>query len=69
MDMNERVTNGIRRKMKEQGITQVELSEQLGISRPNLSRLLAGRSPRVPDSLQRVLDHLGLELTVEDKDA
>ena len=67
MAMNESITSGIRRKMKEQGVTQVELSEQLGISRPNLSRLLSGRSPRVPDSLQRVLDRLGLELTVKEK--
>jgi transcriptional regulator with XRE-family HTH domain len=65
--MNDKITSAIRRKMKERGITQVELSKQLNVSRPNLNRLLAGRSPRVPDSLQRVLDALDLELTAEDK--
>lgn len=67
MEMNERITSAIRRKMEERGLTQVELSEQLNISRPNLNRLLSGRSPQVPKSLQQVLDALDLELTAENK--
>jgi transcriptional regulator with XRE-family HTH domain len=67
MIVNEKITGAIRQKMKEKGLTQKELSERVGLSQPNLARLLAGRSPRVPDSLQKVLDHLGLELTAEDK--
>ncbi len=67
MNMNEKVTTAIRRKMKERGMTQLQLGEATDISQPNLSRMLSGRSPRVPDTLCRVLDELGLEITAEEK--
>lgn len=65
--MNERISAVMRAKMKEKGITQEKLAELTGISQPNISRLLAGRSPQVPKSIKSVLDVLGLELTAEEK--
>ncbi len=68
MEVNQKVAAAIRQKMKQRGMTQAQLGEQTGISQPNLSRMLSGRSPRVPETLRRVLDELGLELTAENKD-
>jgi transcriptional regulator with XRE-family HTH domain len=67
MRVNERISSVMRAKMKEKGITQEKLAELTGISQPNISRLLAGRSPQMPKSIRSVLDALGLELTAEDK--
>ncbi len=48
--------------MKAQGMTQTELGDAVGMAQPNIQRLLAGRVGAVPESWQKVLDALGLEL-------
>ena len=53
--------------MKERGITQVKLAREVGMEQPNVQRLLAGRVGAVPDSWQKVLDALGLELIAVSK--
>ncbi|WP_231557291.1 helix-turn-helix domain-containing protein [Deinococcus sp. YIM 77859] len=60
--MNEQVRRAVRERMQEQGLTQTELGELVGMAQPNVQRLLAGRVGAVPESWQRVLDALGLEL-------
>lgn len=62
MGMNEQVRQAVRERMKDQGITQVELGEQIGMAQPNVQRLLSGRVGSVPESWQKVLDALGMEL-------
>ncbi|TDE84976.1 XRE family transcriptional regulator [Deinococcus sp. S9] len=62
LGMNEQVRRTVRERMKQQGITQTELGELVGMAQPNVQRLLAGRVGAVPESWQKVLDVLGLEL-------
>lgn len=65
--MNEQVRQAVRERMKAQGITQVELGQRVGLAQPNVQRLLAGRVGTVPESWQKVLDALGLELVAVPK--
>lgn len=47
--------------------SQEELGELVHMAQPNVARLLSGRSGRVPETWQRVLDALGLELVAVPK--
>ena len=68
MQMNEQVRQAVKARMKERGITQVKLAQEVGMEQPNIQRLLAGRVGAVPDSWQKVLDALGLELVARLKE-
>lgn len=65
--MNDQVRRAVRERMQEQGLTQTELGEQVGMAQPNVQRLLAGRVGTVPESWQNILDALGLELVAVPK--
>jgi transcriptional regulator with XRE-family HTH domain len=65
--MTETVIKQVRQLMEKQGVSQGELSRRTGIERPNITRMLSGRSGKVPESWQKVLDELGLELIVVSK--
>lgn len=65
--MNEQVRQAVRESMKAQGVTQTDLGERVGMAQPNIQRLLAGRVGAVPESWQKVLDALGLELVAVPK--
>ena len=66
--MNEQVRQMVKARMKERGITQVKLAQEVGMEQPNIQRLLAGRVGAVPESWQKVLDALGLELVAQNKE-
>ena len=65
MKMNDQVRQVVKACMKERGMTQVKLAQEVGMEQPNIQRLLAGRVGAVPDSWQKVLDALGLELVAQ----
>lgn len=65
--MNKEVRQAVKNRIGELGLTQAELARRADMERSNLHRLLSGKSGQVPDSWQRVLDALGLELTVQAK--
>lgn len=65
--MNKEVRQAVKNRIEELGLTQAELARRTDMERSNLHRLLSGKSGQVPDSWQRVLDALGLELTVQSK--
>ena len=65
MKMNYQVRQVVKARMKERGMTQVKLAQEVGMEQPNIQRLLAGRVGAVPDSWQKVLDALGLELVAQ----
>jgi transcriptional regulator with XRE-family HTH domain len=67
MRMTETIIKQVRRAMEKQSISQGELSRRTGIERPNINRLLTGKSGKVPENWQKVLDELGLELVVKAK--
>lgn len=65
--MNDEVRDAVRKAMKEQGISQVKLAEELGVDRVNLTRALSGRSGKIPDLWQRIFERFGLEITIKKK--
>lgn len=67
-NMTEKIRQQIRDVMTEQEMTTYRLAQMTGIDQPNVTRLLKGRSGKIPESWQKVLDALGLELIVKQKD-
>ena len=66
--MDEGIREQIKRCIKEKSVTQGEIAKALGIARPNITRMLTGRSGQVPDNWVKLLDYLGLELTVQHRE-
>ena len=66
------MTDPIRQEIRLQLVrlhrSQADLAKQLGVSRTYLSRLLSGTQDGSVDLWRRILDELGLELTVKTKD-
>lgn len=67
MKMTDNIRKTVREVMTEKGITQVDLAELVSMERPNVTRILAGRSGKIPDGWQKILDALNLELVVRPK--
>lgn len=63
------IRDTLKRTMREQGLTQTALAEQLGIKQPSVADILTGRRGRQPESLLNLLDAVGLELTIQPKTA
>ena len=57
----------MREAMAEQGLSQQNVAEHLGVSRSRVGHLLSGARGRIPQSILDLLDALGLELTVRRK--
>lgn len=51
----------------EQGVTQTELADRLGIKQPTLARMESGRVNINESTLSRILDALNLELRIVEK--
>ena len=51
----------------EQGVTQTELAEKLGIKQPTLARMESGRVGINESTLTRILDALNLQLQITSK--
>lgn len=60
--MNEAVRQAVKVALKEQGLTQEQVAEEIGLHRVQVNRLLNGKSNDVPDSWQRLLELAGLDL-------
>lgn len=58
------VNISIRRVRESAGISQRELARRLGVQQPLVARWEAGRSSVRVDTLQRIADALGVNLTV-----
>ncbi len=64
---DEQIRTTMRAAMTEQGLTQQQMAERLGIKQASFSEVLSGKYGRVPPSLLRALDALGLELVARPK--
>ena len=67
--VNEKVRNTVKQQMLKKALNQTSLAKRVSMSRVNLVRLLSGRSGQVPESWQKVLDELDLELVAVPKGA
>lgn len=63
--MNEAVLERVRSEVQRRRLTHEQLADHLGLSRPQVSRMLSGRSGRVPEGWAHLLDLLGLELVAK----
>ena len=70
LGVNEQLRNALLAVLKERNISQAELARRAGVPRQNISRALTSSDPqgKVPPIWEKMLDALGLELTVKAKD-
>ncbi len=65
--MTESIREMVRESMNQQGVSTYRLAQLTEIEQPNVTRLLKGRSGKIPYSWQKILDALDLELVVQPK--
>lgn len=65
--MTDELRAEIRAELARRRVRQVELAQELDVSRTHLSNMLNGQRGKLPATWARLLDHLGLELTVRSK--
>jgi predicted transcriptional regulator len=65
--MNDDIRAAVVLRMAERGVTRYQMAQDLDMDAPNISRLLNGRSGKIPESWQAIFDYLGLELVVKPK--
>lgn len=66
--MNDTIRQAVKNRMRARDLTQRELARRTDMHETNLARLLAGRSGKINEGWQRVLDELGLELVAVPKE-
>lgn len=69
LEVNDEIRAQFLAQMEAKNISQAELARQLGIPRQHVSRALKGDNPqgKMPPIWVKMLDALGLELTVKPK--
>jgi transcriptional regulator with XRE-family HTH domain len=67
MVVNTQIRSAASRAVERQRLTQKQLAERVGMSQPAVGRVLNGARKGDPDSWQRILDALGLELVAVPK--
>lgn len=65
--VNDTIRETVKNRMRARDLTQRELARRTDMHETNLARLLAGRSGKINEGWQRVLDELGLELVAVPK--
>jgi transcriptional regulator with XRE-family HTH domain len=65
--MTDDIRHAVKVELAKRKLTQGELAKGVGITVQQLSRMMQGKSAKVPDSWQSVFDFLGLELVVKAK--
>ncbi len=66
--MNHTIRANVKEIIEQQGITQTELAENIGVSRQYISAMLTGERGEIPSTWGKLLDVLGLELTTFPKE-
>lgn len=67
MGMDDHIRKALLGAMSKQGISQAELARRMGVQPQSITKLLSGDRGKVPQSVLRALDTLGLELVVRQK--
>lgn len=68
VNVNDRIRETVRQKLKTRDMTQVELAREADIRQSHISRYLSGDSGKVPQNWQSIFNTLDLEVTALDKD-
>lgn len=53
----------IKEILKDQGITNISLADQVGITRPNMSNIVNGKTKPSLDTLERIADALNVHIS------
>ena len=67
VDQLGKVLDEVRRAIKTSGQSRYAISQATGISQAQLSRLMSGQSGLSIESLERLAEHLGLEVLIRPK--
>lgn len=62
-----KLTDAIRAAVKASDQTPYAIAKGAGVARSQLSRLLSGESGMTVDTIERLADYLGLQITMEPK--
>jgi predicted transcriptional regulator len=65
--VNDEIRRLVKETMAEKGLSQQAVADALGLKRPNITRMLSGRSGQVPVNWQGLFDLLGVEPTIRPK--
>lgn len=63
--MNEEISAQVKAVLKERGLTQQALADEMGVDRVYVNRMLNGSTSQLPTRWAELLSVLGLRLTVE----
>lgn len=61
---NEEIRAEVLEHMRREGTTKADVARRLGVTHQAVSNILAGRSAKVPASLEKLLEAVGLQLVV-----
>ena len=64
MDIKSEVGNSIRRVRTEQGLTQKELGEKMGVGEPTVNKYESGNQNLTVETIKKVADALGMQLKI-----
>ena len=67
-ETDKRLRETVTQTMRDRGITQTQLADSMGVTQGHVSQLVTGERGKIPESLIALLDELGLELTVVERD-
>lgn len=62
-----RLMDAMRRAVKVSGKTRYRIAKESGVSAGQLSRLVNGERGMTVDTIERLADYLGLQITIEPK--
>lgn len=65
--MNDRIRRAVRVSLAERDMTQADLARLIEMKPQYMSELLTGKTGKIPNAWQRILDALGLELVAVPK--
>lgn len=63
--VNEAVRDAVRAAMKEQGLTQEQVAERIGVHRVHVSRMLTGEVGEISRPWKALLELVGLQVVPE----
>lgn len=66
--MNEQIREAARQALKERRLRQEDIAREIGLSQPEVARLLTGKVGKIPDAWIKLLDALGLKVIAVPKD-
>ena len=69
IDMNEQIRESVRVALAKKDMSQTELAEKVGATRQQVNQFIRGKGGNVHTLWQKMLDELGLELVVKEKEA